>query len=249
MSLPRFFAPEIKASGPCLLPPEEAHHLRSVLRLKAGERIGLINGRGEAWEAKILEVEKNRVLVIPEDLHHKEPSPEFHLELLLPLLKGGRTEFLVEKATELGVTEIIPFFSRYTVVKPGQKIKARLQRRALQALKQSGRLWLPEIRAPQELVESLAGVKASYRYFAWEKGGRPVAETFSALSPFPKGLALAVGPEGGFSEEEIELFEKFGFEPLDLGPYILRAETAVLFLLSVWRYHILKSQLPPSKAR
>ncbi|HIE32981.1 MAG TPA: 16S rRNA (uracil(1498)-N(3))-methyltransferase [Thermodesulfobacteriaceae bacterium] len=246
MSLPRFFAPEIVPGEPCLLSSEEGHHLRDVLRLGPEKRIFLLNGQGQEWEARVLEVAKTQVWVLPENLHRTEPKPDFRLELLMPLLKGGRSEFLVEKATELAATRIIPVLSRYTVVKPVEKIKSRLQKRAIQALKQSGRLWLPEIEAPRKLQESLVRLEASYRYFAYERGGIPLAEVFESFEIFPERLTLAVGPEGGFSEEEVRLFEKFDFEALDLGPYILRAETAVLFLLSVWRYQVLRVQGRPS---
>ncbi len=236
MSLPRFFAPEIRPGEPLELAPDEAHHLRDVLRLREGERVLLLNGKGQEFEAEVVKVRREGVWVFPKRLSRSEPKSALRLEILIPLLKGGRTEFLVEKATELAVTRVFPFTSRYTVRSPSDRTHERFRRRAIQALKQSGRLWLPEVEPPDELENILPRLRSGKRYFAYEKGGQPVAQVFETL---PEDLILATGPEGGFSEEEAELFERYGFVPVDLGPYILRAETAAFFLMSVWRYHTL----------
>ena len=240
MSLPRFFAPEIVRPETCL-DPDESYHLGSVWRLKAGDSIFLINGQGEEWRARVLRVERGRVWVCPEVLHRTEAEPEFELEILIPLLKGGRTEFLVEKATELGATRILPFVSQYAVAKPGDRTGERLWKRTIQALKQSGRLWFPAIESPRPLEEVLKTVRSRHRYFACEKYGPFLSEVFQVFEIFPRRIALASGPEGGFSEKEIAAFRKAGFKAVSLGPYILRAETAAFFMLAIWRYQVLKS--------
>ena len=236
MKSPRFFAPEAAPGRLVLLSPDEAHHLRDVLRIGEGEEVVLLNGRGEAYRARVEGISRREVLVRVEGLEERESEPRFFLEILIPLLKGGRTEFLVEKATELGAGRILPFVSRYTVRTPSPRTHERLKARAIQALKQCGRLRLPEVEPPEELPRVLQKVRAERRCVAYEKGGLPLRKAFSSL---PRDLALASGPEGGFSEEEIGLFQEAGFLPVSLGPYILRAETATLFLLSVWRYHSL----------
>jgi len=236
MSLPRFFAPEARPGDLLELAPEEAHHLRDVLRIRRGERVRLIDGRGREFEAEVVEVSRTGVRVLTTGLLREEPAPSPRLEMFVPLLKGGRTEFLVEKATELGVSRIFPFVSRRSVARPSPRTLERLYRRSIQALKQCGRLWLPLLEAPAPLEELLPKTGASGRFFAYEKGGAPLHRAFE---PPPGDLALAVGPEGGFSPEEAALLETFDFLPLTLGPYILRAETAALFLMSIWRYHSL----------
>ena len=236
MSLPRFFAPEARPGDLLELAPEEAHHLRDVLRIREGERVFLLNGKGQEFEAEVVKAGREGVWVLPTRLSRSEPEPAFRLEILIPLLKGGRTEFLVEKATELGVSRIFPFVSRRAVARPSPRTLERLYRRSIQALKQCGRLWLPLLEAPAPLEELLPKTRASGRFFAYEKGGAPLHRAFE---PPPGDLALAVGPEGGFSPEEAALLEAFDFLPLTLGPYILRAETAALFLMSIWRYHSL----------
>ncbi|RUM88551.1 MAG: RNA methyltransferase RsmE [Thermodesulfatator sp.] len=236
MSPARFFAPEIREGEVLELDPEEAHHLREVRRISSGE-VRLLDGRGREFVARVLRVSRREVLVLPETLARTEPHPPFRLELLLPLLKGGRTEFLVEKATELGVTRLLPFLSHRAVVRPSERTGERLHRRAIQALKQSGRLWLPEIRPPEELSRVLLRVSASHRGFAYEGGGQFLRGFFREKV---REMALASGPEGGFSPEEAALLQEKGFIPLSLGPYILRAETAALFLMIAWRYETLE---------
>ncbi|QJA05653.1 16S rRNA (uracil(1498)-N(3))-methyltransferase [Thermosulfurimonas marina] len=237
MSLPRFFASQIREGKELVLDPEEAHHLREVRRLSPGEEVRLIDGQGREFAARILRVSRREVAVLPETLLRTEPEPVFRLEFLLPLLKGGRTEFLVEKATELGVTHIFPFVSLRAVVRPSERTLERLRRRAVQALKQSGRLRLPEIHPPGELPEVLSRISAGHRGFAYEGGGESLR---LFLKEFPREMALASGSEGGFSAEEAALLREAGFRPLSLGPYILRAETAALFLMVAWRYETLE---------
>ncbi len=238
MKFPRFFLARPSAGEERILPPEEAHHLRDVLRLDEGATIALIDGEGREFEGEVVRIRRGEVWVLVRRLLRNEPKPRFALEILLPLLKGGRTEFLVEKATELGASRIIPFVSRRTIPSPSARTSERLLKRAIQALKQSGRLWLPQLEPPAKLEEHLPRLKSSARYFAYEKGGISLSQAFS---PLAEKMALATGPEGGFSEEEALLFRQFDFVPLTLGPYILRAETAALFLLSVWRYHTLSA--------
>lgn len=232
----RFFAAEAAPGKWLALSPSEAHHLREVLRLKEGAEIEIVNGRGEVYPARVIRIQKDEVRVHLLGPGRRESPPAYRLEILLPLLKGGRTEFLVEKAVELGVTTIRVFYGRYGARKPGERIGSRLRERAVQALKQCGRLWLPEIYPPVPLSEALEEARAPDRFFAYERGGEPLSRAFT---PFSRDLALVVGPEGGFAPEEEKLLKEKGFRPLTLGPYILRAETACLFLMSVWRYHTL----------
>ena len=233
----RFFAADAAPGRFLVLSSTEAHHLRDVLRLSEGVEIEILNGLGEAYKAQVVKIEKDTVRVHVLGLKRREPRLDYHLEILIPLLKGGRTEFLIEKAVELGVPFIHLFYGEYGVRKPSEKVFKRFQERAIQSLKQCGRLWLPEITFSVSLEEALSRIQAPIRYFAYEKGGNALVQVFRELPPH---LALVSGPEGGFSSKEVDFLKKRGFLPLSLGPYVLRAETAAFFLMSIWRFELLK---------
>jgi len=219
------------------LSEEESHHLVRVLRKKEGEKIKLINGMGVEYEGEIIEIVKKRKTLKAKvkilKLLRKENLPSKKIIALIPLLKGDKTEFLIEKGTELGITKFIPFQSDYTVVKPSSKLKERLKIKAINALKQSGRLYLPEINSPVNLKVFLSEnpFSSSFKIVAL-----PTGELYSrdlANKVFnSKEIVLISGPEGGFSKDEENLLKNQGFISFSISPYILKAETASLSLMS-----------------
>lgn len=219
------------------LSEEESHHLVRVLRKKEGEKIKLINGMGVEYEGEIIEIVKKRKTLKAKvkilKLLRKENLPSKKIIALIPLLKGDKTEFLIEKGTELGITKFIPFQSDYTVVKPSSKLKERLKIKAINALKQSGRLYLPEINSPVNLKVFLSEnpFSSSFKIVAL-----PTGELYSrdlANKVFnSKEIVLISGPEGGFSKDEENLLKNQGFVSFSISPYILKAETASLSLMS-----------------
>lgn len=219
------------------LSEEESRHLIRVLRKKEGEKIKLINGRGEEYEGEIIKIlEKGKILkteVRLLRLIRKEEPLSKRIVALIPLLKGDKTEFLVEKGTELGITEFIPFQSDYSVAKPSSKLINRLKLKAINALKQSGRLYLPEIRPPVILKKLL-----SENLFPDSFKIAALPEKKFSLNFFLENLENATefilisGPEGGFSKEEETLLKEKGFTPFLLSPYVLKAETASISLMS-----------------
>jgi len=228
-----------------LLSPEETHHLIRVLRHKPGDLILVIDGLGNEYQAKVLALEKTKIgeqaRIEILELMRREDPPKIKVTSLIPILKGGLTEFLVEKGTELGVSRFIPFFSKYTVAKPKKNFVQRLRAKAISALKQSGRLILPEIENPKDLKDLLQSLPlSSFKILAHPQGK---IDPNDLLSLFKKEnfyeVYLISGPEGGFSEEEIDLLLKQGFYPFCLSNYILRAETASLALMSLAQVLIL----------
>ncbi len=222
-----------------LLPPEETHHLVRVLRHKPGDLILVIDGLGQEFKARIEAVERTkqgeqaRVEIL--ELTRKDLPPRIKITALIPILKGDLTEFLVEKGTELGIWRFIPFFSKYTVVKPKKNLTQRLRAKAISALKQSGRLILPEVGNTADLKTLIENIPAdSLKIIAHPQGELSLE---SLLSLFRKEdlfeVYLISGPEGGFSEDELSLVFEAGFKSLCLSPYILRAETASLALMSI----------------
>ncbi|WP_028843071.1 RsmE family RNA methyltransferase [Thermodesulfobacterium thermophilum] len=220
------------------LSEEESFHLIKVLRKKQGDKLFLIDGQGKEFEAKIEEILKDgknfkaKVKILKLLREEKPRIPK--IIGILPILKGEKTEWLVEKGTELGIDIFIPFYSSFSVAKPSKNLIPRLINKAKQALKQSGRLFMPEILAPVEL-------KTFLEDFPWKESLKLLGGLGACLKveelrlKFKKNntVVFITGPEGGFEKTEEELLSKVGFLSLSLAPYVLKAETAFLGLASV----------------
>ncbi|OAG28020.1 RsmE family RNA methyltransferase [Thermodesulfatator autotrophicus] len=232
-----FLAEGIKPGVPYWLNPEESHHLKNVLRLKAGEKLALLDLEGREYLGKVLKIDKAGVLVKAESLLRYEEPLKPKLIFLLPLLKKDWLSFLVEKAVELGVYEVIPVLTERTVVKPGPNLTAKLEKRARQSLKQCRRLWPLHIKEPLPLSKA-AKITADLKVFAYERESqKTLAETLKT-SLKVKSACFITGPEGGFSRQEAALLLKHQFKPAGLGHLILRAETAALYLMCVAHFNL-----------
>ena len=218
-----------RASSPGLtgtLPPREARHLLEVLRARVGDQFTVFDGSREAL-AEVVEIGPGflRYRILEERVPEREVGVE--VALYPALLKGDKMAEVVRMATELGATRIQPLIALHSVAKEmGEAKLERLKRVAVEAAKQSGRLKAPEILPPIPL-KALPQVEQGLL-------AHPGAEALvrEVLDP-GRPLALAVGPEGGFSPEEVELLLEKGFTPVSLGRRILRAETAALALLAL----------------
>ncbi|MGQ9692146.1 MAG: 16S rRNA (uracil(1498)-N(3))-methyltransferase [Thermaceae bacterium] len=209
-----------------LLPPREARHLVEVLRARPKDRFTVFDETREAL-AEVVEVGPGflRYRILEEYAPDREVGVE--VSLYPALLKGDKLAEVVRMATELGATRIQPLITLHAVAKGmgGGKLE-RLRRVALEAAKQSGRLRVPEVLPPIPLKD-LPPVEQGL--VAHPKAGASVREVLDPGRP----LALAVGPEGGFSEGEIALLSEKGFTPVSLGRRILRSETAAAVLLAL----------------
>ena len=219
-------------SGGVLEPsPAQCHYLLTVMRRRAGDTIALFNGRDGEWLARIEVFERRRCRLHVEQLsrpQRQEPGPA----LLFAPLKRFRQEFLIEKATELGVASLAPVLCRRSVV--DRINRSRVVSIAIEAAEQSGRLTLPEVDQALPLAERLATRSNGHCLFVGDDtgAGQPVADAFDE-----HGLGdLLIGPEGGFDPEEMaELRDHGGVVPISLGPRTLRAETAALAALACWQ--------------
>ncbi len=235
-SLNRFLAQGLSPGASIWLDEGEAHHLIHVLRLKEGARVILIDGGGHEYLGEVQRIKRKEAKILVLKLLRKEPPLEQEITLLLPLLKKENTSMLVEKAVELGLKRVVLLLTERTVVHGEQRLREKLKKRALQALKQCRRLWALEIEGPISL-QSLRE-EAELKILAYEgEEERSLKEVLEGFSG--KSLALLSGPEGGFANSEVEFLRNKGFIPVSLGPYILRAETAAFYLMSVARYTIL----------
>jgi 16S rRNA (uracil1498-N3)-methyltransferase len=228
-SLPRLYVEQALAEGGALtLEGAPANYLAAVLRLGPGDRVKLFDDSTGEWLAEILEAGRKRVtLTVGAMLREREAVPD--LWLLFAPIKRGRIDWLVEKATELGVDCLVPVITRRTVV---ERLNLdRLRSHTIEAAEQCGRTALPTLKEPIALAKLLADWPAGRAlYFADESGGTPMRE---AVRPGP--AAVLIGPEGGFTDEERAAIRALpGACAISLGPRILRADTAALAAISLW---------------
>ena len=209
----------------------QAHYLLDVMRGRVGDKVLLFNGIDGEWLATITKAERRRcTLELIEQTRPQTPEPG--PTLLFAPIKKSKLDMLVEKATELGVARLIPVQTRRSIV---DRINgARLRAITIEAAEQSGRLTLPEISDLEPLDQALKEWPEDHPLYVADEtgGGQPILK---AIDP-GRGAAFLIGPEGGFEPTEIESFDHHPFiQKIDLGPTILRAETAGLAVLSCWR--------------
>lgn len=211
----------------------QAHYLRNVMRAKAGDALLLFNGRDGEWRAMVGELGKaGGTATAVEETRPQLASPD--LWLLFAPIKSGRIEFLVEKATELGVSLLAPVLTERTVVR--RVNVERLQAHAIEAAEQSGRLDVPELRPAQALESALADWPAGRPLFVCDESGRGVPIGRALPDRRKRPGAVLIGPEGGFAPGELDALAKLAFvSRVGLGPRILRAETAALAALACWQ--------------
>lgn len=219
-----------------LLEGAEAHHLSHVMRARPGTRVKLFDGSGCEWLAEVKTVDRGTVRLTVLSRHEVDRELPIEITLGVALPKGERQKWLVEKSVELGVWRIIPLVTARSVAHPTPQALDRLRRHVIEASKQCGRNRLMEIAEPTRLAEFVAAShNAPLRWIA-----HPEPSVGFGLSagegeaPVPIGRAwLAVGPEGGFTEEEVADACAAGWRPVTLGPRILRIETAALVLVGL----------------
>lgn len=228
-SLPRLFVRQPLGEGTRVeLDAAQRNYLGNVLRLREGAELLLFDGNSGEWLARIAEVGKKRMTLAVEG-RTREPEAIPDVWLAFAPVKRAQTDWLVEKATELGVAKLIPVTTQRTIA---ERVKLeRLEAIAIEAAEQCGRTVLPEIAEP-EALDRLLDRHAAGRalYFADETGGEPPAAAFK-----PGPALILVGPEGGFTDEERALVRSAERAvPITLGPRILRAETAALAALATY---------------
>jgi 16S rRNA (uracil1498-N3)-methyltransferase len=216
-----------------LIRGEEFRHLSRVVRKKAGEHVMLVDGADTSYEAVIRLIDRIHAECEILSTHHRANEPRIDITLAVSLLRNpARFDVLVEKATELGVRSIVPLLCERTVPKSDKH--GRLEKIALSALKQCGRSFLPRIR-PLTSFDSLLeeALEYSLRLIPHEKTEQSQF-IGSVLQHHPdlKSVLIVIGPEGGFTDEEVALSGVKGFIPISLGPRRLRAETAAISAVS-----------------
>ena len=238
----RFFLPRDKMSGQVgALDGPELDHLRKVLRMKPGDHITTFDDNGWEYEAVIRSMGPSKAELEVIRSYPVERESPLALTLAVGLTKGEKIDFVIEKATELGVRTIVPFASTYAVPKlDDRKIAARAERWrkiALSATKQSGRTKVPEIWPLVGFDDLLNHVSLpAVKLLCWEKETEQSLEQAHERLRAAKAVLVAVGPEGGFSASEADRARLHGFERIHLGRRILRAETAALTALALVQF-------------
>ncbi len=236
MPLKRLYVAERIAVGKELhLGDEAARYLGRVLRLRAGDDVQVFNGEDGEWSATIAKFRRDRVTIAVQDFVREAEKAALRIHLVQGVSRGERMDFVVQKATELGVDRITPALTDHGVVKLDAKRAAKRrqhwQRVAQSACEQSGRVRPPEVDAPLPLNDWFGAERDSATtdlILAPDAGTR-----FANVDTPSAGLRLLVGPEGGFSEREYDDADVAGFRPVSLGPRILRTETAALAAMAI----------------
>lgn len=248
MSLARFHIPPSAWNPDALvLADDEARHCTQVMRRSLGDEIIAFNGAGAWAHCRITSTSKNRVELACTSME-STPAPAVRIALFQAIPKAGNMELIIEKAVELGVSEIIPVFTERTVVKLDGKESAKKlekwQRLALEACKQCGQNWLPQVHLPQSFSMAWGQLPAHDLRLvaAIQEDSKPLKSLLatrqaSSAQP-PSSVLIVIGPEGDFTPAEYALARQHGCVPLTLGPIILRVETAALFCLSVLAHEL-----------
>ena len=223
------------ASGqPVPIEPGQAHYLSGVMRLRTGDEISVFNGRDGEWSARILEIGKRGGVLeaVTQTADQRDPPD---LWLMFAPIKKARTDFIVEKATEMGAARILPVQTDFT---NSERIRQdRLQAHAVEAAEQCGGTFVPQVEDLQPLSRLLSGWDNARQILWADEAMVGPAQTLAGLPAGP--WAILIGPEGGFSPAERSHLSGRDFvHRISLGPRILRADTAAVAALTLWQAHL-----------
>jgi len=222
---------------------KEAKHIVKSLRYKINDQILISDGKGNQYLTS-LEEYKDKALKcrIIRSIRKEKKEKKCEIVLAQSILKGEKMDWLTQKSTELGINSIIPFISKRTIPlltpQDYEKKRKRWQRIAYEASKQSQRSTIPEIQSIITLDDLLSNYLYSYdlSLIFWENERLTTLKDIISTSPMPHRILYLIGPEGGFSEEEINLAQKHSLKSISLGNSCLRSETAAIFVLSILKY-------------
>lgn len=224
--MPSFYCPELTSDlKQIVLSGDEIHHLSHVLRHKPGDRINLNSGKGFFGTGRILSIDKSKAVVELLEVSFSElPKPPY--AIAFSLLRSKNDEWLVEKTTELGVTDLFPMTTQFSVRNPSGNTLNRFRHTALSAIKQCDNPYLPEIHPIHSLIETLQNIRSKGYTPVVTSELRPDCWLDDLLRDTP--YCFLIGPEGGYSLEEFDILKQNGVIEIALSKLILRAETAAI---------------------
>lgn len=241
--MPQFMVKEnLQINQTTKIVDDDAHHVIDVLRLKVNDWIQLSDGKGNRFKGIIQQIDKKHVnVLIKQALKRILPS---NITLAQAVIKHDKIEDIIKKSVELGITKIAPFLSSRTIPKysGNSTIKKvdRWQKIAQEAAKQCGQSFTPEIKNISTLKEILNNSSTyTHKLIFFEGENKASISSYFQQNPFHnENTIIVIGPEGGFSKEEIDLGQKNGFTTLSLGPLILRVDTAAISAITLTQYHV-----------
>lgn len=223
----RFYCPTLSATGSVSLDEAEAHHLAHVMRRQPGDEVELFNGAGLVATCWITAISK-RGVTLDVISSHQQDSARTKLILATAVPKGDRFDWLVEKSTELGVSQLVPITTQRSIVDPRDSKLDKLRQTVITACKQSGRNDLMKISSVTNWPDFLDQYRDGHQLLIAHPGGETLDSVLSSADKTVRPIAIAIGPEGGFTDDEVKAAQDCGAMPVSLGPCLLRIETAAL---------------------
>ena len=243
MRIHTFAAPEELQQELCTLSPESSHHLARVLRVQVGQALSVFDGQGNGADAEVDSVSKSSVVLRIIE-RWRRPAHRVKITLIQALPKGAKLDLILQKAVELGCSEIIPLQSQNAIVKfkakDADQKRERWEKIALNAAEQCGTCWLPKVSAVSTVNQlNLADFDLTL-IGALDEETKPLKTVLrQADERGIKSVAVLIGPEGDFSDAELQTFREAGATGVTFGNQILRTETAALYALSALAYELL----------
>ncbi len=244
MRIPRIYTGQaLRGNARIELELGPSAHIARVLRMREGDKLTLFNGEGGEYPTEVASMDKKKVVVATGAHRALELESNLRMHLGIAVSRGDRMDWIIQKATELGVNTVTPLLTERTEVKLADDRAARKNRHwqqiAISACEQCGRNRVPEIEALQDVASWLASTDAERKFVLHHR-----ADSIEGASDKPASIALLIGPEGGLSDTEVGAAEQAGFHSLRLGPRILRTETAPLAAIAILQAHWGDMRLP-----
>ena len=236
MRIPRIFIHQpLSANTSVVLSEDQSHYLNKVLRMQVGRELIAFDGKGGEYNAEIIEITKKAVTIQTREFQNINKESPLNLTLAIGVSRGERMDWVLQKATELGVTQIVPLITERTEVKLGgersDKKMEHWQQILISACEQCQRNLLPNLTEPKTLDDWITTASADKKFVLHHRDNKGLPEKATLNS-----VCLLIGPEGGLSDEEIQKAVSHGFDPLTLGPRVLRTETAPVAAISLVQY-------------
>lgn len=234
----RFFvSKEAIGSRTALITGEDVIHIGRVLRMREGDTIILCDGEKNDYLCEIAEISKKEIKCNIIEKRRNNCEPSLNVALYQGVPKGAKMEYLIQKCVEMGVYRIVPVITERTIAR-GENKTERWNKVAMEAAKQSGRGIIPQVTSPVDFSEALAEmIKNELAIMPYEGEEHKILRSILRGSP-PASIGVMIGPEGGFSEAEVNLARSAGAKVATLGKRILRTETAGMFVLSSIMYEL-----------
>ena len=232
-----FYVPKTQCNEDFItITDSEHHYLRNVLRLENGETIRIIDGEGSVYIAEASDIKTDSTVVrILNHTHYPKTAPVIILFQGIP--KHDKMEWVLQKTTELGVSHIVPILTERSLQIPSENRYERWQRIILTATKQCGRVWKPKLGNMINFQECINAIHSyTLRLILWEQEKRQHIKSVLRESPKVDSIALIVGPEGGFTESEVDMAIDYGCIPVRIGTNVLRTETAAITGIAIAAY-------------